>query len=139
MVERLVAEVDPSIGVSVDVPRSEALSSVAQATRLLLYTLSPTGKMGMPMSVVEAMLCGTIPVLPDRDESRAIVGDHARTYRDRTELVADVRAIAVGGPDIEAERRELVQRAQCYREPAVLAGLHSTLQEQLTRWRAQRL
>jgi glycosyltransferase involved in cell wall biosynthesis len=138
MVEDIVAEVDPSIRVRVDVPRSEVLSSMAEAS-VLLYTITTDEKMGLPMSVVEAMLCGTIPVLPDRDESRAIVGDRARTYRDRAELIAHVRAIAAGGADIEEERRELVQRAQRYREPAVLTGLHSTLQEQLTRWKAQRL
>ncbi len=104
MVERLVAEFDPSIGVRVNVPRSEALSSMAEATALL-YTLSPDGKMGLPMSVIEAMLCGTIPVLPDREESRASVGERARTYRDRAELLAHVRAIAAGGPHIDEERR----------------------------------
>jgi glycosyltransferase involved in cell wall biosynthesis len=137
-VEQVVAELDPSIRVCINIPRPEVLSLMAESSALL-YTLARGARMGSPMSVVEAMLCGTIPVLPDRDESRAMVGDGARTYADRAELTAHVRAIARGGDDIDEERRKLIRNAQRYRDPDVLGGLHKTLQNLLSQWRAQRL
>ena len=115
-VQRLAAEADPSIVVGVNVPRAEVLEHMARASALL-YTLNPHECMGYPMSVVEAMLCGAIPIMPDRPEARAIVGPSARTFRDGADIVRHVREVAKGGPSVAEERRRLVELAQRHRDP----------------------
>jgi glycosyltransferase involved in cell wall biosynthesis len=137
-VQRLAAEADPSIVVGVDVPRAEVLEHMARASALL-YTLHPQARMGYPMSVVEAMLCGTIPIMPDRPEARAIVGPSARTFRDGADIVRHVREIAQGGPSVAVERRRLIELAQRHREPEELGRLHAAMREHLTAWRALRV
>ena len=137
-VEQVAAEIDPSIAVRVNVPRSEALEAMARAS-VLVYTLTPGGPMGYPMSIVEAMLCGTIPIAPDRPEARAIVGPGVRVYRDSADVVRHIRQVAAGGEAIEAERRELIGLAQRHRDPEELVRLHDALRDRLTEWRAQRV
>jgi glycosyltransferase involved in cell wall biosynthesis len=137
-VERLAAEADPSIAVGINVPRTEVLDSMARAS-VLLYTLNPQALMGYPMSIVEAMLCGTIPIVPDRPEARAIVGAAARTYRSGADIVRHVREVARGGPAVTEERRRLVERAQRHRDPEELGRLYAALREHLTAWRAVRV
>jgi glycosyltransferase involved in cell wall biosynthesis len=137
-VERLAAERDPSIAVRVNVPRPQALAAIARAS-VLVYTLAPGATMGYPMSIIEAMLCGTIVVAPDRPEAHAIVGPSLRSYRDAPELVRHVREVAQGGPAVEAARRDLVQQAQRHRDPAELGRLHDALRDSLTQWRALRV
>jgi hypothetical protein len=137
-VQRLAAEADSSIVVGVNVPRAEVLGHMARAS-VLLYTLNPQAVMGYPMSIVEAMLCGTIPIMPDRPESRAIVGPSARTFRDRAGIVRHVREVAEGGPAVHDERRRLVELAQRHRDPEELGRLHALLRDDLTAWRALRV
>jgi hypothetical protein len=137
-VQRLAAEADPSIEVEVNLPRAESLRRMAQAS-VLLYTLDDREVMGYPMSIVEAMLCGTIPIMPDRREARAIVGPSARTYRDGSDIVRHVRAVASGGPDVDEERQRLIDVAQRHRDPAELGRLHAAMNEHLTAWRALRV
>jgi glycosyltransferase involved in cell wall biosynthesis len=137
-VEQLVAEADPSIAVQVNVPRVQALETIARAS-VLVYTLAPGGAMGYPMSIVEAMLCGTIPIAPDRPEARAIVGPSLRAYRDGADIVRHVRQVAVGGDAVEDERRELIRLAQRHRDPVELVRLHDALRDGLTEWRAARV
>jgi glycosyltransferase involved in cell wall biosynthesis len=136
-VEQLAAEADPSIAVRVNVPRPEVLEAMARAS-VLVYTLAPGGPMGYPMSIVEAMLCGTIPVAPDRPEVRAIVGPCARVYRDSADIVRHVREVAAGGHAVEFERRQLIRLAQRHRDPVELVRLHDALRDGLTAWRAER-
>jgi hypothetical protein len=137
-VQRLAAETDPSIAVGVNVPRIEVLEQMARAS-VLLYTLDPREVMGYPMSIVEAMLCGTIPIMPDRPEARAIAGPTARTFRDGADIVRHVREVAKGGPSIAAERQGLVDIAQRHRDPEELGRLYALLTERLTAWRALRV
>ncbi|HUE08944.1 MAG TPA: glycosyltransferase [Acidimicrobiales bacterium] len=137
-VQRLAAEADPSIVVGVNVPRAEVLEHMARAS-VLLYTLNPQASMGYPMSIVEAMLCGTIPIMPERPEARAIVGPSARTYRDRADIVRHVREVARGGPSVAEERRRLVELAQRHRDPEELGRLYAAMRERLTTWRALRV
>jgi glycosyltransferase involved in cell wall biosynthesis len=137
-VERLAAEADPTIAVEVNVPRAQVLQHMARAS-VLLYTLNPNAIMGYPMSIVEAMLCGTIPIMPDRPESRAIVGPSARTYRDSGDIVRHVRVVAEGGAAVIEERRRLVEVAQRHRDPAELERLYAAMREHLTAWRALRV
>jgi glycosyltransferase involved in cell wall biosynthesis len=137
-VRRLAAEADPAIVVGVNAPRAEVLEHMARAS-VLLYTLNSQAVMGYPMSIVEAMLCGTIPIMPDRPESRAIVGPSARTYRDGSDIVRHVREVAQGGPAVTDERRHLVELAQRHRDPAELERLYAAMREHLTAWRALRV
>jgi hypothetical protein len=120
-VQRLVTQADPSIAVGVNVPRAEVLEHMARAS-VLLYTLDPRAVLGYPMSIVEAMLCGTIPIMPDRPEARAIVGPAARTYREGGDIIRHVQEVAQGGPSIVAERQRLVDVAQRHRDPEELGA-----------------
>jgi glycosyltransferase involved in cell wall biosynthesis len=137
-VERLAAEADPSIAVRVNVPRPEALAAMARAS-VLIYTLDPTVPMGFPMSIIEAMLCGTIVVAPERPESHTIVGPYVRCFRDAGDIERHVREVAEGGPEVETARRMLIERAQRHRDPAELRRLHDSLRDSLTDWRTQRV
>lgn len=134
-VEQLVADTDPSIAVRVNVPRKPSNPSRGS---VLLYTLEAEGIMGYPMSIVEAMLCGTIPIAPDRPEARAIVGPRLRAYRDGGDIIRHVRQVAAGGDAVEEERRELVRLAQRHRDPVELTRLHDALRDGLTEWRSNR-
>ena len=136
-VERLAAQRDPHIQVRVNVPRRESLHAMAQAS-VALYTLDPTWVMGYPMSIVEAMLCGTIVVAPDRPEAHGIVGEHLRAYRDLDDITSHVRAVSHGGPQVEAARAALRARAQRHREPAAVRFLHDSLRDGLTAWKYAR-
>ena len=137
-VHRMAAEADPAIEIGIDLPRPEVLARTARAS-VLLYTLDPNAGMGYPMSVVEAMLCGTIPIVPDRPESRAIVGPSVRTFRDGADIVRHVRDVARGGGAVAEERRLLIELAQRHRDPAELRRLHDVMRERLTAWRAARV
>ena len=136
--ERMAAELDPSIDVRINVPRPLVLEAMARAS-VLIYTLAPGGPMGYPMSIVEAMLCGTIPIAPDRAEARAIVGPSLRAYRDSADIVRHIREVAKGGDAVEHERRALIQLAQRHRDPVELVRLHDALRDGLTEWRAKRV
>jgi glycosyltransferase involved in cell wall biosynthesis len=134
---RLAAERDPRIEVRVNLQRSESLALMARAS-VLVYTLRGDSPMGMPMSIIEAMLCGTIVIAPDRPEAYAIVGDQLRAYGDVEDIVRHVRAVAATGPAIERDRAALRERAQRHRDPAELCRLHDALRDNLTAWRLRR-
>lgn len=137
-VQRLAAETDLSIAVGVNVPRAEVIEHMSRAS-VLLYTLEPGAVMGYPMSIVEAMLCGTVPIMPDLPAARAIVGPDARTYRNGDDIVRHVRQVAQGGPTVAAERQRLIELAQRHRDPEELGRLQAVLRERLTAWRALRV
>ena len=94
---------DSQINVRCDVPHVEVLRSLTNASSLL-HSCSRTHPIGNPRSVIEAWLCGAIPVLPDEPHSRAFAGDHARYYSDPDQAVELIRSIDNGGPGIEKER-----------------------------------
>jgi len=133
-VENLATARDPAITVRINVPRSQAIAEIARAS-VLIYTLEPTSIMGFPMSIVEAMLCGTIVIAPDRPEAHAIVGEGLRTYRNADDILRHVREVAKGGPGIDASRTALRQRAARHRDPAELRRLHDALRNGLTAWK----
>ena len=134
-VERQAREREPAIEVRVNVPREEAIAAIAGAS-VLVYTLEPEeAVMGFPMSIVEAMLCGTIVIAPDRPEAHAVVGPELRTYRTVEDIVRHAREVAEGGPGVEAEREALRRRAQRHRDPAELRRLYDTLSEALVAWK----
>jgi glycosyltransferase involved in cell wall biosynthesis len=135
--EKLVAAVDPSITVEVNLPRSQVLELMARAY-VLVYTLEPGTPFGYPMSIVEAMLCGTIPITPDVPGARSVVGPGVRTYLESGDIVRHVREVAHGGDAIERERQELVCLAQRHRDPVELVRLHDVLRDTLTEWRYRR-
>jgi glycosyltransferase involved in cell wall biosynthesis len=91
--------------------------------------------MGFPMSIVEAMLCGTIVIAPDRPEAHEIVGPELRTYRTVDDIVRHAREVAEGGPAVEAAREALRHRARRHRDPAELRRLHDLLRDGLTAWK----
>lgn len=122
----LAAGRDPGIEVAVDVPRAASLADNARAA-VLVYSLQPDQPMGYPMSIIEAMLCGTIVVAPERPESYAIVGDDVRTYRTADDIAAHVRAVLAGGPEIDAARESLRRRAARHRAPMEVRRLHDSL------------
>ena len=124
------------IAVRVNIPRPLVLEEMARA-HVLVYTLEPGSAFGYPMSIVEAMLCGTIPITPDLPQARSVVGPGVRTYRDVEDITRHTREVAAGGARVEEEREELMSRAQRFRDPALLTQLHDVLRDQLTEWRVR--
>ena len=134
-VERRALVREPAVEVRVNVPREEAVAAIAAAS-VLVYTLDPDeAVMGFPMSIVEAMLCGTIVIAPDRPEAHAVVGPELRTYRTVEDIVRHAREAAEGGPGVEAAREALRRRAQRHRDPAELRRLYDTLSDRLVAWK----
>jgi glycosyltransferase involved in cell wall biosynthesis len=125
-VVEMAARTDSAIDVRVDVPRAQALEALAGAS-VMVYTLSPDTPMGMPSSIVEAMLCGTIVVAPDHPAAHHMVGPDLRTYTTAADIVAHVREVGAGGREVDAARERLRQRAQRYRDPAARRRIHDTL------------
>jgi glycosyltransferase involved in cell wall biosynthesis len=137
-IQRLVAERDPRIQVLVNASRGDSLAAMARAS-VMLYTLRDDSLMGFPMSIIEAMLCGVIVIAPDRPEAHDIVGEHLRAYRAVDDIVGHVRAVAMGGAEVEEARAALRARAQRHRDPAQLRFLHDSLRDELTAWKLRQV
>ncbi len=133
-VESLAAGRDPTITVRVSVQRPVVLAQIARAS-VLVYSLNDDSVMGYPMSIIEAMLCGTIVIAPDRAEAREIVGEHLRTYRNADDIIRHVHEVARGGSDIATAREALRERAQRHRDPVEMHRLHDSIRDDLTQWR----
>ncbi|HMC41317.1 MAG TPA: glycosyltransferase, partial [Acidimicrobiales bacterium] len=127
----MAAAADPAIRVAVNMPRSEVLDLVARSS-VLLYTLAPDGSMGMPMSIVEAMLAGTLVVCADRPAAHQMLGPDVRVYATADDIACQVREIEAGGPEVEAARRRLQARAERYRDPAQARRIHDVLSARIT-------
>jgi len=128
------AERDPGIEVRVNATRCESLQAMARASALI-YTLRDEETMGFPMSIVEAMLCGTVVVAPDRPEAHEIVGAELRAYRTAADIVEHVRAVTRDPAAAEASRAALRQRGERHRDPAELRRLHDALRDAVTAWK----
>ena len=133
----LARERDPAIQVRINVQRPGVLGAMARAS-VFIYTLRDDLPMGIPMSVIEALLCGAIVIAPDREEAHDMVGEHLRPYRTPDDIVRHIREVMRGGPAVEEAREALRQRAQRYRDPAALRFLHDSLRDQLTAWKLRR-
>jgi len=133
------ARLDPAIRVLVNLQRPDAIAAIANASAFV-YTLAPdVPVMGYPMSIIEAMLCGTIVIAPDRPEAHEIVGPELRTYRTAEDIARHARQIADGGPAIEASREALRQRALRHRHADEQRRLLVTLDRLLTEWKLRQL
>ena len=97
------AATDPRISVRTDVATTEVMRALSVATTLL-YAPSSTHAVGNPRSVVEAWMCGAIPVMPDTDDARAFAGDHARYYSDARQAVELIRQLNQSGDELDKER-----------------------------------
>jgi glycosyltransferase involved in cell wall biosynthesis len=135
-VARMAAAGDPAIKVVVDLPRAEVLARLTTSAALL-YVLTPQSRMGWPMSIIEAMLCGAIPITPERSSARELVGPTLRTYRQADDIVAHVLEIVAGGPSVDDERSSLRERAERHRHPDEVGRLHEQLRQDLLAWRAR--
>jgi glycosyltransferase involved in cell wall biosynthesis len=94
---------DPPL-VHTNLTRPEVHALLAR-TALLVYTLHPDIRFGMPMSVVEALCAGCSVVLPDRPECRDFAGPGFRGYITAEEIARHAREVLAGGPAIQAQRR----------------------------------
>lgn len=121
--------------VEVNLPRAEVFELLGR-TSVLLYTLDDGVRIGMPMSIIEALRAGACVVHPDRPELRSVAGPGYRGYTTVAELLDHVRTIVAGGPEIEAERRrnEAWAREQ-FCDPALGTRFHEELATALEQWR----
>jgi|GEM_PF-1276115 len=136
-VAAMAAARDPSITVAVNVPRAEVLAEMARASAFV-YTVVPGMPWGEPMSIIEAMLCGTVVIAPDGPEARSLVGEELRIYRTAADIAGHVEVVARGGPDVAAAREALRQRAEQHRDPYRRGQLHRLVSDGLTEWKLRR-
>ncbi len=136
-VAALARDRDPSITVSVDVPRSKVLEEMAR-TSAFVYTVDPELPLGAPMSVIEAMLCGAVVIGPDRPEMHELVGPELRAYRAPADIVRHVEELALGGPEVDAAREALRKQGEAHRDPAARLELHRILNGAVTEWKSRR-
>lgn len=133
VVARLNAH-DSRINVLCDIRNHEVMRSLTNASSLL-YTSATNHPIGNPRSVVEAWLCGAIPVIPDEPEVRSFAGDYARYYSDADQAVELIRAIDVGGPEIEKERLANMDHArESHAAASVLERFPSELRASYNEW-----
>ena len=134
-VAAMAATLDDPPFVRVNVPRSEVFDLLAR-TSVLLYTVDPEARMGMPMSIIEGLRAGACIVHPDRPDLAEVVGPGFRGYRDVDSLVSHAQEIVAGGPAIDEERRanEAWAREQ-FGDPALGRRFHDELADALEQWR----
>ena len=135
-VTALAAAEDPTIEVSVDLPRGEVMEAMA-ATSVFLYTVMDGQPLGEPMSILEAMLCGAVVVAPDRPELHQLVGPHLRTYRTAADIARHVVEVAAGGPEVESVRQALRDQGGLHRRPEDRLVLHRLLTDFVTAWKSK--
>jgi len=124
--------------VRINLPRTEVFDLLSR-TSALIYTAAPDLPLGMPMSVIEGLYAGACVVTPDRPEMQALCGEGFRPYRTASDIVAHVREISAGGPQIEEERRRNRTYAIArFCDPELGQRFHRELSEALTAWRARR-
>jgi Glycosyl transferase family 2 len=131
-------EVDPRIDVRIDVQNDEVLRLLT-VTSSLLYLPSQTHVVGNPISVVEAWLCGAIPVMFDSRDSRDFAGEHARYFTSVAHAADIVREIEVGGEELTKERllnREYAVRTHAH--PSVRDTLSREMRAAFSVWEQQR-
>jgi hypothetical protein len=134
-VERLAAGLDEPPFVKVNAERGECFDLLAR-TSVLIYTVDDDQVIGMPMSIIEALRAGACVVHPDRPELRHVVGPGFRGYTTAADIVAHVKQIAAGGPEIDAERRANQEWARVqFCDPDLGRQFHRELADALEEWR----
>lgn len=110
---------DPPL-LQVNLTRDQVFSMLARAA-VLVYTLDPDRPFGNPNSIIEALCSGACVVAPDRPEAREMIGSGFRGYLSSDDIVAHVREVLAGGPDIEAERERNMAHGRVQFADAALA------------------
>ena len=122
---------DPPL-VQVNLDRAQALRLISESA-VLIYTLQPHIRFGMPMSLVEGLCAGCSVVVPDRPEALAYAGAYARPYRTADDIARHVHEVLAGGEAIAAEQEanRAYGRAR-FCDPQAGAGFHQELLEGLS-------
>ena len=134
-----IREIDPRILVHVDMALSEVyrLLSVSSA---LFYISASAHPVGNPRAVIEAWLCGAIPVVPDTVAMRDFAGPHARYYRSLDEAIALIRTINTCGEEFADERRTNMDHAlRAHAAPELSYRFAVDLRESFDRWEVRRV
>ena len=138
-VEQLVAEVDPSIAVRVNVPRAQALETMRACISARLHAANGSHH-GVPDVASSKRCCAgqsrSHPI--DRRPGRSWGQASAPIATAPTSSATSVKSRR-GGDAVEHERRALIQLAQRHRDPVELVRLHDALRDGLTEWRAKRV
>jgi glycosyltransferase involved in cell wall biosynthesis len=114
----------------------EDVFELLSKTALVIYTLRPDARFGMPMSIADALCAGCSVVVPDRPEALQYAGPDARPYGTAAEIAAHAAQVLAGGEAIEAEwERNRVYGAARFCDPQVARRFDAQLREGLTRVR----
>ena len=126
--------IDPRIRVACDLHHEDVIRALTFSSSSL-YIESNNHRIGNPRSVIEAWLCGSIPVLPERPDARAFAGEFARYYSSADEAIATIRSIDVGGEAIEKEREaNFDQAVDRFASPETLASFSNDLRAAYHSW-----
>ncbi len=137
-VAAMLRDADPRISVLCDVSNHTVIRTLTSASSLLYYG-SSNHPIGNPRSVVEAWLCGAIPVMPDKPEVRAFAGDHARYYSDASQAVELIRMLNDGGVELAKERTANMDQArERYASAAALNQFSSEIRTSYLKWSERR-
>ena len=119
----------------VNLAREEVFWLLAR-TGVVLYTITPETRFGMPMSVVDAMAMGCSVILPNRADCRDFVGPGFRGYSNDADIVRHVREVLTGGPLVDAEREANRQEAmRRFGDPAHGRRFYDEVCAALAGWR----
>ncbi|HEV1996563.1 MAG TPA: glycosyltransferase, partial [Candidatus Dormibacteraeota bacterium] len=132
---RMVAERDRPPNLRVNLPRADVFDLLSHGSAAL-YTVRDGEKMGMPMSIIEAMYAGCCVIHADREELRGVLGTSWRPYSTADDIARHVREVMAGGPAIDKERaanRAFATEHFC--APQLGQSFHADVSAAIERWR----
>ena len=137
-VRQQLGEIDPGATVVSDVPVQRVMQALVGANSLL-YALASTHPVGNPRSVIEAWICGAVPVMPDTSESRQFAGEFARYYRTPHDAREHILDIENAGTALDEQRRHAnAQALERFADPAILDGFADQAFEAFTAFRTRK-
>jgi len=107
----------------IDVTR-KAAASLVRKSEICFRSNNPTGHpFGMPVSIAEAMACGTIPVVRNHAPARGYVGDGGLYFETVPEAISRIREIA-SDRDLRGRLRTAsIEKARSYAASVVLPAI----------------
>lgn len=116
-----------------EVPRAEA-AAIVRKSEVCFRSNNPSGHpFGMPVSIAEAMACGTIPVVRDHAPARGYVGDAGLYFNTVQEAVARIREILSDAALSGRLKTASIERAKRYTASSVLPVIYQVW-ERVCKW-----
>lgn len=127
------ASMGSPVEILVEVPRAEA-AAIVRRSEICLRSNNPNGHpFGMPVSIAEAMACGTIPVVRDHAAAHGYVGDAGLYFNTVQQAVSRIREILLDTDLSGRLRSASIERARRHAAGIVLPTI-CQVWERVCKW-----